>query len=212
MNIKSIILITLVILVIAIGLVFVKDDLLQHRQTQPQEPQSKTLNFLNPPKSLTDFQLTDHHNQSFTLANLKNKWSFIFFGYTHCPDICPSTFSLMQSFYKKLNPYPEIQAKTQILFLSVDPKRDSVKHLASYIPYYNKKFLGLTGKEDAIKKFTTQLGIFYQYPNHREGNYSVDHSNVIILLNPQAQFAGLITSPGTPSIIAKEFINQISSQ
>lgn len=158
------------------------------------------------PKPLQPFTLTDQHRQPFGLERLKGKWSFLFIGYTHCPDICPTTLSAISSTFKLLD-RPEVKTNTQVVFVSVDPERDTLEHLASYMAYFNPEFLGVTGKQENIDEFVKQLGAGYSKDSPDEsGNYQVSHTSSIFLINPAGEVMGAFSMPHDPKTIAAQYL------
>ena len=153
--------------------------------------------WLSPTRSLPKFNLVDHDNKPFTLARLKHKWTFLFFGYTHCPDVCPNTLTtlkVMSAELEKTN--AKDMSHTQFVFVSVDPKRDSPEKLKSFTQYFNKRFIGVTGPHAELEKLTNSLGILFSVEkNPKNGNYLVDHSAHIILVNPQGHFQAVFPYP-----------------
>ena len=163
------------------------------------------------PKKISDFQLTDQNADTFDLEKLKGHWSMIFFGYTHCPDICPTTMTLLDSVIKDLTENNEKKLSLpQIIFVSIDPKRDTQEHLAEYITYFNPAFYGLTGSEQNISSLTKQLGILYmKITNKDPGNindYLMDHSSSILLLDPEARLVGIFSAPHNKIEIEKKYL------
>lgn len=144
------------------------------------------------PRIFEDFQLTDHRGRAFSLANLKGKWTLIFFGFTHCPDICPTTLSSMNDLIKTLD--EDIRANTQVVLVSVDPARDTVEKLAEYVPYFNPDFIGLTGEFLDIKRLAGQLNIAFAKVSLGE-DYTVDHSASVVLINPRGHYHGFFKPP-----------------
>ena len=121
-----------------------------------------------------DFQLTDHTGKARTLADFKGKAVLMFFGYTHCPDVCPTTLSDIAQALVLLG---KDANKVQVLFVTVDPARDTQALLAKYVPAFNPDFLGLYGDEAATAKVAKDFRIFYQ--KHKSANsqrYDVDHT------------------------------------
>ncbi|MBL4647786.1 MAG: SCO family protein, partial [Gammaproteobacteria bacterium] len=119
---------------------------LEHRQPVLDELNATVLTH---PRLLRPFHLVDEHNGAFTNKSLKGHWSILYFGYTHCPDICPTTLALLNQVILKIK-----QAKQpvpQVVFVSVDPQRDKPKALGTYVHYFNPEFVGVTGKETALK-------------------------------------------------------------
>lgn len=155
---------------------------------------------------LTDFNLIQHSGDAFTLANLKGKWSFMFFGYTHCPDICPVTLTLLRTVKQKLASHPEYLADTQYIFVSVDGQRDTSEKLAQYVNYFDPQLIGVSGTEQQVNTLTRQLGIVYiRQPEITAGQYFIDHSATIVLINPQGEIAEQFTAPHAVNTIVKRY-------
>ncbi len=122
-----------------------------------------------------DFQLTDHNGKLRTLADFRGKLVVMFFGYTHCPEVCPTTMSDMAQALKLMGSNAE---KVQVLFVTIDPERDTQALLAQYIPAFNPGFLGLMGDEAATAKVAKDFRIFYQKVKSKDGkSYEVDHTS-----------------------------------
>ncbi len=121
-----------------------------------------------------DFALTDHTGKPRTLADFKGKAVVIFFGYTQCPDVCPTTMAEMASVMKLLGPDAD---KVQVLFVTLDPERDTQALLASYVPNFDKRFLGLYGDAAATAKTAKEFKVFYQKVEGKTpGSYTLDHT------------------------------------
>lgn len=121
-----------------------------------------------------DFRLTDHHGKPRTLADFKGKVVVLFFGYTHCPDICPSTLSDLSQAMHVLGPDAD---KVQVLFITLDPERDTEELLSQYVPAFNPNFIGLYGTLEQTVATATEFRIFYRKePGKNQGDYTVDHS------------------------------------
>jgi protein SCO1/2 len=170
----------------------------------PLEQISATV--LNPPKAISDFRLTNHRDEPFTLDSLKGKWSFLFFGYTHCPDICPTTLHTLAQMDRILADDPDTHANVQVVFVSVDPRRDTVQQLGKYVPYFNKAFVGVTGTEDEINRMTKQLGILHIRVEQKQGqDYLVDHSASVLLFSPNGALRALFGAPHEAQRLAADF-------
>ena len=173
----------------------------------PQPPQLKQGTLLPSAKAIADFQLTDQHGKPFTRNNLVGKWSFAFFGYTHCPDVCPTSLSMLAQVMKKLGKDSTLDTLPQVIFVSVDPERDTPELLAQYLPYFNPDFIGVTGDPQQLLLLTRQLGIMYgKVPADNADDYLVDHSASIILFDPDGNFLALFGMPHDPDLIAQEFV------
>lgn len=162
------------------------------------------------PRQLQSFNLVDQHQQPFNLERLAGKWTLLFFGYTHCPDVCPMTFSVLKAVYDSLDQYPEIKSNTQVVFISVDPERDPPEHIAEYVAYFDKDFIGATGTLDAIDDFAHQLSAGYiKEPADEFGNYQVNHTGSIYLIGPQKRIHGAFAPPHQPKVIVDLYLKVI---
>lgn len=182
----------------------------QHYQTQGRDgsmPQGLEATVLDTARPLSAFTLQDHNNQPFSDQTLKGHWSFLFFGYTHCPDVCPIALKVMQDAWKQIPHDPANQAEPRLFFVSVDPDRDTPELLKQYVSYFDPSFIGVTGKADEIDKLTGQLGILYGFEDKdpETGNYNVNHSAQFILIDPQGRMRAVISPPHDPATIASNF-------
>lgn len=153
------------------------------------------------PRLLPEFTLTDQDGKPFTKSALQGHWSLVFPGFTHCPDICPTTLATLKTLHAEL---AQLGKPLKVVFLSVDPARDQSAQLASYVRYFNPEFIGVTAAEPQLAHFTQSLLISYvKVPGAMPGAYSMDHSAAIVLINPQAQLAGFFTPPfQVPAMVA----------
>ncbi len=177
---------------------------------KPISPQSPgtTATVLPEPLEIPEFNLQDHTGQVFVRDNFKGKWTLIFFGYTHCPDVCPMTLSVLDTTYKNLQQSGE-DTMPQVVFVSVDPERDSKDVLAEYVTYFNPEFLGVSGEMDQLQALIKSLGIFFsaEIENSAEAtnSYQVNHSVSILLIDPGARLRALISPPHNAKEIAENF-------
>lgn len=146
------------------------------------------------PMPLPDFTLNDQHGGTFTRESLEGGWSLLFFGFTHCPDICPATLQQLVLAREKLaadggSPLPDI------VLISVDPERDSPEVLKTYVSYFSNDIVGLTGDLGELEKLTKRLGIYFAKSPAGNGAYSVDHSAAVLVINPGAEFHALFSAP-----------------
>lgn len=167
-----------------------------------------------PPAVLEEFRLATHTGSPFTLKSLMGKWSFMFFGYTNCPDVCPTTLNtlaLMDKYLAKKESSPG----SQVIFVSVDPNRDSVERLSEYVPYFNPAYIGVTGSQANINRFTGQLGILHVRVEQGDNeNYLVNHTSSILLFNPKGELSALFSSTPFKAVdLAENFLKivQLSS-
>jgi protein SCO1/2 len=159
-------------------------------------------------KALADFELVGHDSKPFRRSDLAEKWNFLFFGYTHCPDICPVTMNILRqvrdivSTSKKIDP-----ALVNFIFISVDGERDTPVKVKEYVNYFGQNFAGATGNKAQVDSLTTQLGIPYSIDEHQPGDttYLVGHSGAILLISPQQTLSSIFQMPFTADQIASRF-------
>lgn len=198
------ILIAIAVLALLLGMWF------QHNTTPTNaQPKVSTATIFDAPRTLTAFELTDDKGQPFTLASLKGHWSLLFFGFTNCPDLCPTTLSTLAKAYQTLasahqNPMP------QVVFISVDPERDTTARIHQYLKNFDTHFIGATGDKATLDTFTQELSVLYAKIT-QEDHYSIDHSGTIIIINPEGQFYGVFTMPHEAEKIAEDMKTIIQS-
>jgi len=159
------------------------------------------------PKPLQPFNLIDQAGQPFTLERLQDKWTMVFFGYTYCPDICPTTLAMMAEVYKRLDREPGVVPDTQVVFISVDPDRDGPGKLAEYVAYFDKRFSASTGKREEIDGLANQFGAGYRIePSDSSDNYLISHTGSIFLVDPEARLQGSFSPPHDPKTIAAQYL------
>jgi protein SCO1/2 len=167
------------------------------RHPPPVELTTGTL--LSPARQLPDFSLIDHEGRAFGGANLRGHWSFMFFGYTNCPDFCPATLTTLAALNGRLRS-ENAAVVPQVIFVSVDAKRDTPQQLAKYVPYFDPQFIGLTAAEQAtIESFARQMGVavVIQPAADKDGSYTVDHSAQIFVFDPSGKLAAVLSGPFT---------------
>jgi len=153
-------------------------------------------------RALPDFRLIDHHGDPFTPDRLKGRWTLVYFGYTHCPDVCPTTLYELSRADGLLGRDGEAEDVAYAL-ISIDPDRDTPERLAEYVPHFGAKFVGATGPTDALTALTQPLGIvFAKVETGDPKNYVVDHSSAVIVINPDGKFQAVFSAPHKPEDIA----------
>lgn len=162
---------------------------------------------LAPPARLETFELTAHTGSPFTPESLEGKWTFMFFGYTNCPDICPTTLDTLTRMDRIITERGS-GAKRQVVFVSVDPERDTVERLSQYVPYFDPSYIGVTGRRADINRFTRRLGILHvRVEEEGNENYLVNHSTSILLLNPDGDLRALFSGvPHSAADLAENFL------
>lgn len=147
-----------------------------------------------------DFNLVDHNGKSFNRARFNGQWNVLFFGYTHCPDICPNTMLILSQVQARLKD----SGKMQYIFVSVDPQRDTPDVLKEYINHFNPEFVGISGEIEQIKVLTTQLDIKHRFERKKDStDYNVVHSASITLIDPKGRWRAVMFSPHKAKILAQ---------
>jgi protein SCO1/2 len=161
--------------------------------------------YISPDRALPDFRLIDQHGRTFGPANLKGRWSMMFFGYTNCPDFCPTTLSTLAALEKQLRA-AGAPVRPQVIFVSVDAKRDTPDQLAKYVPYFDPEFLGVTAAaQPDIEAWAAKLGVGVIITPKSDGSYTVDHSGAIFVLNPEGRLTAILTGPFTVDALRADF-------
>ncbi|MGB2145222.1 MAG: SCO family protein [Porticoccaceae bacterium] len=150
---------------------------------------------LDKPRIFSDFELEDHRGELFNNERFQGVWSIVFFGFTHCPDICPTTLAMLNDTYSKLK--DSEKERLQVVMISLDPERDTVEKLAEYVPYFNPEFTGVTGNKHLIRRLTAELNVAYNQVPLSDDDYTVDHSTQLILINPMGHYHGFFKAPHT---------------
>lgn len=148
----------------------------------------------NPP-AVPAFKLVGDDGQPFTLERLRGKWTLVFFGFTHCPDVCPTTLQTLTEVHRALRDDPHYAGRGQVLFVSLDPERDTPDKLARYVKYFDQDFLAATGPETDLKVLTQALGVLFMKVAQNGEDYTVDHSAGIFFIDPAARLVSVLTPP-----------------
>ena len=175
---------------------------------KPPAPPPELQGILRPEfKLLQPFELTGSEGRLVNEDNFQDKWSFVFFGYISCPDVCPATLHVLNAVHTLLKDEAgEDPADMQVVFISVDPQRDSVETLASYVGYFNKKFIGATADKAKIDSLTQQFGAGYLLePETATGQYLVAHTSAIFLVDPLGRLVATFSQPHYPSTILSQY-------
>jgi len=147
-----------------------------------------------------DFELTDHNGKTRALADFRGKVVVVFFGYTRCPDVCPTTLADLKVAKEQLG---EEGKRLQVLFVTVDPERDTRQLLASYVPAFDPSFLGLYGDAAATARVAKEFKVFYQKaPGRTPDGYTVDHTSASYVFDPQGRLRLLVRPGNVPNLVA----------
>ncbi|MGI9237795.1 MAG: SCO family protein [Woeseiaceae bacterium] len=158
-----------------------------------QAPEETKAAFVLPaPTPLPEFSLVDQFGGTVTRDTFRDNWDLVFFGFTHCPDICPTTLQILASARQALaengqHPLP------RIVLVSVDPERDTPELIGQYVDYFGDGNLGITGRLEEVENLTSALGIFFERQSGTDDNYSVDHTAAVLVVNPDGEFHALFS-------------------
>ena len=165
---------------------------------QPEAPAFSSVIIYPDARPLPEFELTDHNNHSFKKLQLQGKWSLMFFGYTSCPDVCPTTMTALAQVANTLS--PETLKQLQFVFVSIDPERDSIEQLAEYVPFFHQDFIGVSGDLKQLTKLAMNLGaMFIKVPVddptdvESANNYTMSHSGSLFVIDPRGRRHGIFT-------------------
>jgi protein SCO1/2 len=153
------------------------------------------------------FQLIDQNGKPFSDANLKGKWHLIFFGYTHCPDACPTALNEMSLALDRLGTKRD---EVGVVFITVDPERDTPDVLKSYVQSFDAPIVALTGSPEAVAQAAKAYRVFYAKHPRADGDYDMDHSAVIYVMNPEGRFTATFTPDSSADAIVQRLQKLIS--
>ncbi|MEM0955591.1 MAG: SCO family protein [Pseudomonadota bacterium] len=146
------------------------------------------------PRALPEFSLQNHRGQPVSAATFQGQWTLVFFGFTHCPDICPTTMAFLSRLLDELEDLPEA-SNTQVVMVSVDPARDTPDVLAEYVPFFNPGFVGVTGEFLETHRLATALNMPFVKVVGDDGDYQVEHGANVALINPRGDYHGFFKAP-----------------
>jgi len=184
-----------------------------HSRQKPVQPAiSSDVGIIFPvARDIKSFDLVTTRNEKFSQKNFYNHWTLLFFGFTHCSSVCPTTLDMMSRAYGSLHDkYPDLQ----VALVSLDPERDSLETLAKYTHSYHPDFIGVTGNIQQLHKLQSQLGIYSEKDAATQttgSNYQIQHTSSIMLINPQGQWVGLFRFGLKPDTFAQAFETGVNS-
>ncbi|KFN48372.1 SCO family protein [Arenimonas metalli] len=163
----------------------------------------KAVRLFSSPRPLPAFALEQSDGTPLEPAELQGRWTVVFLGFTHCPDVCPTTLSELAQSQKAWADLPEAR-RPQVLFVSIDPERDTPAKTGEYAAYFHPATLAATGSQGALQAFTGSLGLVYMKVETDAGDYTMDHSSALVVIDAQGRQAGLIRPPFVPADIAAD--------
>ena len=173
--------------------------------TKTREPATPRTAFAIPqPTALPQFSLLDQAGNTVDETTFRGQWDLVFFGFTHCPDVCPTTLQVLATARRELADSGMLPLP-RIVLVSVDPERDSPEVLGQYLDYFGEGNLGVTGELEEIRNLTSALGIFFEKTTSDGDSYSVDHSAAVLAVDPDGRFAALFSAPHVVENIVHDF-------
>lgn len=176
----------------------------------PGQPQTRAALLYPTPRQIPAFELVRADGTPFTNADLAGRWTLAFFGFTHCPDICPDTLARMQQVRERLAARNAADAVSMV-FVSVDPERDSGEILRRYVEFFDPAIVAVTGEPSKLDVLTNALGIVHRKVELDGGGYTIDHSSQLVLLDPEGRQAGIFRPPFDPVALAADLALLVGS-
>ncbi len=159
---------------------------------------------LTPPRELPEFELVSHRDEPFGRTAVNGHWTLMFFGFTHCPGICPMTLTTLAEVRKRLHDLPAGD-QPRIVLVSVDPERDTPQRLAEYVARFDPSIVGVTGPVAAIDELAASVGVSHRKVVTGGTDYTVDHSAVVLLLDPEGREAAVFSPPHNADELAADY-------
>jgi protein SCO1/2 len=153
------------------------------------------------PRPIPEFRLEQANGQPLDLASWRGHWNVVYFGYTSCPDVCPTTLAMFKQAWKDLGVLKE---KVRFDFISVDPQRDTPEQLTKYVAFFSPDFVAATGSDEELTKLTRSLGLMYTRTTDANGAVQVDHSGSAVIIDPQGRLLGMFRPPFTAAAVAAD--------
>lgn len=200
------------ILVVPILLTLLAAGLLLMRVLSAPPPAPERATVLPEPMALPEFSLVDQDATAFTRDSFRDRWSLVFFGFTHCPDICPATLQQLAIARRRVAEADPGATLPDIVLVTVDPARDTSAALGAYVSAFGDGVIGVTGDPAELKRLADALGIYFSRSERDDGNYSVDHSAAVIVVNDDAEFHAVFSAPHDVDSLAADIPRIIAAR
>jgi len=188
------------IVAFALGLVLARAIL----PSQPALPATELVTVLPGPRALPPLSLVRHDGKAMGEDDFKGHWTLVFFGFTHCPDICPTTLALLARTTRSLSDLPAPE-RPRVLFVSVDPERDDARQLAAYVTFFDPTFIGATGSAAQVAKAAAAFSVPYAKVALPDGGYTIDHGAGIFVVDPAGGIVALATGARDAAVLARDY-------
>jgi len=190
--------------ILVVGLVVLVATMFMIPRGERGALQAATL--LPEPRPLPDVALIDSQGQPLHLRQLHGQYTLLFFGFTNCPDVCPLTLKALADARAELARRAPRIVPPRIVFVSVDPRRDSAERIATYVAQFDPAFVGATAPDRALEPLLAALGVAVEKHAHGDAPYTVVHSDTVYVLNPDAQWIAVARGPHDPTIVATDYL------
>lgn len=209
MKLKQMILTLMLAIAIVIAIWYGFTPFFTNKNTIPAElaPNLAVGTALHPSKPLVDFSLTDTNGKLFNQASLFGHWTLMFFGYSKCPNICPATLAILSEVWRSGFENPQKKEPVHFIFVSLDPKMDTIQTLRTFVTGFHPSFAGLTGDISEVQKLSKVCSIYsLEDPTSKTANGEkiIDHSATLLLINPQGRIQALFSPPHNAAAIAQD--------
>lgn len=159
-------------------------------------------------REVLPFSFEGTNGLAFSDKSLKGRWSLVFFGFTNCPMLCPTTMTTLGKFYKHLEA-AKVKDLPQVVMVSLDPARDSLTRLKDYVQGFDAHFLGARSDEKSINALTSSFGVVHMKDDKGGKNYNIEHSGAVLIFNPQGEWAGFFQTPHDEQKMTEDFIQLV---
>ena len=181
-------------------------------RTEPAMPALERATLFEASRPLPAIALQDQSERAFDRGRMRGHWTLLFFGFTNCPDVCPTTLATLAEARRQLADLPPGEIPDVVL-ATVDPARDTPATLARYVAHFDPSFTGITGSPESIEAFTRDLGVAVMIgAPAADGSYTVDHSAAVFLIDPAAEFTALFSTPHDAATIARDYRRIVSAR
>lgn len=171
--------------------------------------------YLENPRTINEFSLKGTDNKPFDNASLQGQWTMVFFGFTSCGYLCPTTMAELGKMYRILEK-KGVQPLPRVIMVTLDPKRDDINKLGDYVRTFDPHFVGAKGNEEVVARMTREMGVVYEkvsVPNSRNANnYDIQHTGTVMLFNPQGKLNAFFTTPHKAELLAQDYALLLSAQ
>ena len=183
----------------------------QHFLTAPAQPKLENAVLYPSPRTIPEFHLTQTNGAPLTLDSWRGRWDVVYFGYTSCPDVCPTTLATFKAAWRELQSR-KLDGNVRFNFISVDPQRDTADVLGKYVSFFNPDFVAATGSDEELTRLTRSLGLLYTRTTDAKGNIEVDHSGSAVIVDPKGDLIGLFRPPFEAKAVAADITTLMAGE